>query len=191
MLKTAAGALSGMLVTFGTGCANTVAAHRPLSEENLASVNDSLGGREARVTLAGVPPAEPLPAKDVEVGRDTTQWLELQRGTEASQPRTVPTAALQRISIKRRDLGALVGLAVGANVGSAVGVIVAAALAPQNCGIGGSCSGFAYLLVGDLIGLLAGAGVGAMLGAGIGHTTSVEFDPPSKVASPTQLPSEP
>src|SRR5258708_7293371 len=128
MLKTAAGALSGMLVTFGTGCANTVAAHRPLSEENLASVNDSLGGREARVTLAGVPPAEPLPAKDVEGGRHTTQWLPLPRGPQASQPRTVPTAALQRISIKRRDLGALVGLAVGANGGAAVGGIVAAAL---------------------------------------------------------------
>jgi hypothetical protein len=190
MLKTAAGALAGMLVTFGTGCANTVAAHRPLSEENLAEVNDSLGGREARVTLAGVPPAEPLPAKDVKVGRDTTQWLELQRGTEASRLRTVPTAALQRISIKRRDLGALVGGAVGANVGSAVGAIVAAALAQPSCGVG-ACGGFGYVVVGDLIGLLAGAGVGAMLGAGIGHTTTVEFDPPGKVAPPTHLPSEP
>jgi hypothetical protein len=187
MLKTAAGALAGMLVTFGIGCANTVAAHRPLSEENLAQVNDSLGGREARVTLAGVPPAEPLPARDVKVGRDTTQWLELQQGTQAPRPRTVPTAALQRISIKRRDLGALVGLGIGANAGSVVGAIVAAVLAQPSCGAG-ACSGFAYVLVGDLIGLLAGGGLGAMVGAQIGHTTTVEFDAPS---APTHPPSGP
>src|SRR5260370_27389720 len=69
MLKTAAGALSGMLVTFGTGCANTVTAHRPLSEENLAEANESLGGRQARVTLARLPPPEPLQPPDANAER--------------------------------------------------------------------------------------------------------------------------
>src|SRR5260370_906984 len=97
MLKTAAGALSGMLVTFGPGCANTVAAHRPLSEENLASVHDSLVGRQARETLAGLPPARPLPAKHGAVAPPTEHWLGRGGGTQDWHRRTdaIPIGRLE------------------------------------------------------------------------------------------------
>jgi hypothetical protein len=122
-----------------------------------------------------------LDAREVKVGRDTTQWLELRSGDEWRQS-TVPTTALKRISVRRRGRGALeglvLGLVLGATTGAAVGGLwgaVAEGNASPSCGCPFAAVG---LVFGAAFGAILGPLLGTAIGAGIGHRTTVEFDPP-------------
>jgi hypothetical protein len=234
-----------LLAFLGTGCASTIAAHRPLSDAGVAEVNESIAGSQASVVLAEEPgraverepqeaareacrsapgqgsvrfgkrcddtrdcecgltcqvdrclgrslksrtipslaPPKSLDAREVKVGRDTTQWLELRSGTgDERRQSTVPTAALKSISVRRRGRGALeglgLGLVLGVTVGAAVGGLWGAVgeshVSPE-CGCPLTAAGLVY---GAAFGAILGPLLGTAIGAGIGHRTTVEFDPP-------------
>jgi hypothetical protein len=108
-------------------------------------------------------------ATEVRVGKDVTQWLELQPGTDGRQrPATAPTDALKQIMVNERGTGALVGLGLGLLSGGLVGALVISSGQNDQVPIVKTIEGLA------LIPLIALSG--AIVGAGVGHRTTIEFD---------------
>ena len=143
-------------------------------------------GRCVGTSLKG--PDQPELPKDVKVGRDNTQWLERATSFGEYLPRTAPTAALRRISVRQHGWGALDGLGLGLLSGVVAGALVGA-IYPVARQTTGGCNETPWVcppgsaIVGALFGAIPGAIVGTLLGAAIGHRTTLEFDdspiPPS------------
>ncbi len=166
----------GLLVALvGLGCATTVAAARPVSDERAAELNELIDGRKARITLARSGEASARSAKDVTIGPLTTEWLEQIPSAAEWKPRSAQTSNLQRIQIRRRGLGALEGLAFGIALGALAGAAFGASLPSHQEGLGAL-----YFTSPAAFGALVGAGAGGLLGpligAAIGHRTTIEFE---------------
>ena len=154
----------------------------------LEEINEALVGKSAEVLLARDAPAQPVEAKELKVGADRTQWLELQLPTGEYRPRSVPTEALRHISLVARGRGAAEGLGLGILLGIATGAIVGAAVGsqmpacfgdpgpydpwPRQCPTASRLLGL-YSAIG---GAISGASIGTLIGAGVGHRTTIEFE---------------
>jgi hypothetical protein len=192
--------LPTLVALLGMACAGTLAAHRPLSESAITEINGTLEGESPEVVLADErQPAKSIQAKEVKVGRDTTQWLELpqwqvpqwpvllaherlEHPDETWRPRTVPTAALKSASIRKHGWGALEGLGFGLLSGAIAGAFVGVA-SGDNSHSCLFCTWQVNAFAGAILGAIPGILLGTMLGAAIGHRTTVEFDD-SASASP-------
>jgi hypothetical protein len=171
----------------GAGCSSTIAAQRPLSDETLAEVNQAIEGRVARAELVEKQPRA-VEVKEARVGRDTTVWLE-QSGKGEALPRSVPTAALQRITVKQGDVGALEGLGIGFLAGAAAGFVVGAIFgATVSPNLFGGCpsvgcslvfGGYAALVAGPPTAILFGLPIGGLTG----HRTIIDFGAPESRAN--------
>src|SRR5947207_2888018 len=96
-----------LVAVFGMGCATTIAARHPLSTAAVAEVNQAIERREASAELVEeLQPLKRVEVKDAEIGRLTTEWIEKSDGGEARK-RSLPTAALRRITVRERDVGGL------------------------------------------------------------------------------------
>ena len=162
------------------GCSSTIAVRRPLSASTLAEVNDAIEDRSAEVTLASTLRA--TQTKNLKVGRDETQWLE--GGGEERRPKSVPTAALQRITVMAYWRGAAEGLGVGILTGPVVGGLLGGLIGSvskspfcEHCNDNIAGPG---AIIGAGVGLVLGALVGLNVGAAIGHTTTIDFESESE-----------
>ena len=185
------GSLATSVALLALGCSTTIAARRPVSESALTEINETVEGRSAKVTLAGDAPARPPEAKNIHVGRDSTEWLELSPDGAESR-RSIPTAALQQITVRGPGRGAAEGFGLGLLAAPAAGLVfglLGAGLAGPDpschCNEAFCCpsprlEGF---IVGGLIGLVSSLVVGPVVGAVVGHRTTVEFDPPVTAGS--------
>jgi hypothetical protein len=173
----------------GAGCSTTIAAHRPLSDDKVAEVNESLEGHRASVIVAAEPVrTTPLDAKNVKVGRETSGWLE-KSAMNDWRPTAAPTTSLKKVSVWDHGTGALEGLGFGVAIGAVTGSIVGSAVAS-------SASLYEFspqdkLWVGAGAGAVAGAVLGALMGtiigAAVGHRTTIEFDDGAPLAGgPTE-----
>ena len=186
------GALTLLMALFGAACSTTIAAQRPLSDARVAEVNQAIEGRVASAELVEKKPTA-VEVKEAKVGRDTTVWLE-QSGKSEPRQRSVPTAALRRITVKQGDLGALEGLEIGFLTGAAAGFLVGGifgATVPVGM-LGGCPSIVCSLIFGGLVALVAGPSAAVMFGLPIGaltgHRTIIDFGGPEYGASATPGP---
>jgi len=182
-----------LVALMGAGCANTIAAYRPLSESATAEINETLDGRSAKVMLAeGKQIAgQPIEAREVRVGIDTARWLEPSTD-ESWRPTAVPTTALKSISVRRHGRGALDGLGLGTLSGAIVGAVAGAA-ASRPCANETEmpCFGAGIAAIGGgILGFASGALVGSIIGAIVGHRTLLDFDPPPPERLPRNAQSE-
>src|SRR5205823_1380647 len=90
------------------GCASTAAAHRPLSDDSLAALNEELAGRSATIIVADSKPGldKRHHGDDVHVGGVTTEWRAPHAGPD-QRARSVPTEALRSTSFRHYGRGAL------------------------------------------------------------------------------------
>lgn len=169
-------------VRFGESCDDTEDCECGLTCQARRCLGTSLKNRTSR-SLTAPKPLEVKEMKEVKVGRDTTQWLELRSGTgDEWRQISVPTAALKSVSILRRGRGALEGLGLGLLLGLTTGAAVGGiwgAIAERNtspsCGCPWGALGLAF---GAGSGAILGTLLGPAIGAEKGHRTTVEFDPP-------------
>jgi hypothetical protein len=164
-------------------------APRSMSQPDLDGVNTALRGKEVTVTIVGASGAQSVQVKDVNVGRETTRWLELQPGSNEPGPRSVATEALQQITIVKRGRGALVGFGIGGAVGMLAGALIGLE-ASGSSGRTGDVPNFGpvvIFVVGAAVGIVAGTFIGAL----VGQRTTVEFCPaplvPALVSAPKAI----
>jgi len=166
-----------MLALLGSGCASTIAAHRPLSDGELAELNERIVARRAQLIVQAEGKAEVHQAEDVRVGRDTTVWRSPQGTAHAARPHSAPTAALQSVSVIGRWRGAAEGLGLGSGAGAvgggAAGVLINLAAGNREV------PGIVMLGFGAAVGALLGCLSGTMIGAAVGHRTAIDFTPPA------------
>ncbi len=151
----------------------------------LDRIGGVLEGKSATVLLAGDEPVK-ISAKELKIGVDRTQWLELGQSTNAYVSKTVPTEALRQISVVDRGRGAVEGLGLGTLAGLATGALVGANVGSSatQCGPGerqstdpppGTSTAVCFSMLGAIGGVILGAPVGLLLGALIGHRTTIQF----------------
>jgi hypothetical protein len=123
--------------------------------------------------------ARSLEATEVKVGHEMTSWMEVLPSAGEARARSVPTAALQQITVRSRGRGAAEGLGLGLLVGLSAGAATGALLGGHsNClGCGAATGAFVLGVAGGVVGMSVGLAVGAV----VGHRTSVDFhDSPAR-----------
>ena len=183
-----------LLALAATGCATTIAAQSPLSTEAVALVNQAVEGRVVSVEFveqherAATQRPRNIEVKAAEVGRDTTEWIEHSSNGEARR-RSVPTAALRRITVRDGKVGALEGLGIGLLAGAVAGGI-AGGIIGANSHVGEfGCPGIGCSIYYGSIGALAiGAHAALLLGLPIGalagHRTTIVLEPGAPRSEP-------
>jgi hypothetical protein len=171
-----AGLLASLL---SIGCSSTTVVSRPLSTSALAEMNDAIEGQSATVVLKGKGEGEVDISRvdEVKVGVAATQLLERTPGGEA-RSRSVPTAALQQISVVYRGRGAAEGAGLGVLAGGAVGGIVASLIVANTSGYGGAGIIQGLEAVGAVAGgIVLGLVTGVVVGMSAGHRKTIALEP--------------
>jgi hypothetical protein len=176
----------GLLVSsalLASGCSNTVELRRPLTARTLGEINDEIEGLPTTVEIKGETLARTATA--VVLGRESTALTEVRAGTEERRLTSVPTAALQRISVVKPGRGLLEGVGLGLVLGAVGGgglgaLIVGTAAEPSRDNSRGT-----WAAIGGVVGAVAGGFLGfttgAIVGVSAGHRTTFEIqDPPPR-----------
>ena len=118
--------------------------------------------------------AEERVAVGVELGHEKTTWLELVPSSGEWHSNSVPTAALQRITLRAPRRGLLEGIGLGFLAGAGTGGLIALSANP-----GRGCNDYrcSFAAIGAVLGALAGPIVGGLLGYEIGHRTKIQLEP--------------
>jgi hypothetical protein len=172
-------ALGQGILSFGENCHDTQQCECGLTCQSGRCLGTSLKNR----SIPSLPAAKSLEVRDVRVGRDTMQWLGTDPGASDARWRSIPTAAVKRVSIVSRQRGFLDGFGVGFLAGGALGGLFGlqwAEVASQGTRRGGAAD---FLRGSVLVGLPTGLLLG-LVGAAIGHRTIIEFDD-SALAAPS------
>jgi hypothetical protein len=163
------------IVPFGESCYETPECECGLTCQSGRCLGTSL---KAKPTLAAVRSVE---CTAMTVGLDTTYWVERDRGA-----RTVPTAALKKVTVVNRGVGALEGAGVGLVIGGTLGGFLNLSLS-QLASQGNRPGGAGEFLAGfAVLGALTAVVLGLPVGAAVGHRTHVEFEDsePATMARP-------
>jgi hypothetical protein len=174
LVRIGLGILAALL---GSACSTTIAASRSRPSQTLGELNAAIEGKDAEVTLdTNVSAVKTLQVKDVKVGSETSQWLELRpRGHEPAS-RTIPTAALRRIEVRSQVRGMLDGLGIGLLAGLPLGVLAGSMGATIEKAIDSRNDTRGIFFQGVVLGVVLGEVVGGMVGLAVGHSTTVEFE---------------
>jgi hypothetical protein len=151
------------LALAGTACSNTIYAKRPLDAHTVKEINDVVQGHEAVVLRE-------------DGSTETTSKVTIDGSSLSLDENTrVPTAGIERITVRRRSLGMLEGLGFGFLGGAIAGALAGAAAGTggdPDCNNSGRCL---YPAIGAVGGALLGILAGPFVGALIGHHTTIEF----------------
>jgi hypothetical protein len=176
--RTSTTAIALLCAASWLGCSSTMARRQPLSHATIAELNDELQGHEATVVASDRGKQEHLSGEYVVVEPEVTHLLERPLGDVQPRSRTVPTAALQQITVIKRGPAVAGGLALGFVLGVAGGAALGA-LAGQSSSSGSAVGA----LGGGLLGLFLGPPIGALIGVSVGYRTTFEL---SEHASPSE-----
>jgi hypothetical protein len=176
--RTATTGIAFLCAATWLGCSSTMPRRQPLSLATILELNEELQGHEATVVAADRGKEERLTGEYVVVEHKTTHLLEQPPDGAQPRSRSLPTAAVQRITIVKRGQGALQGLGLGATIGLVGGAMLGALAASGQSS--SSSSGISPTgvgaVAGGFLGALLGLPIGASVGAGLGQRTTFEFD---------------